>query len=90
MVLPINLDLGAGGLEKAKKLPRRGQLAQPAALRGLELRKLQEAADLEAVALGLPSTLLIDKNGCEIGVLQGPAEWNTPDGLRVIDALKSI
>jgi hypothetical protein len=42
------------------------------------------------VALGLPTSLLLDKNGCEIGVLQGPAEWNTADGMRVIDALKSL
>ena len=45
---------------------------------------------VSAVSAGLPTTLLLDKKGCEIGVLQGPAEWNSPDGLRVIDALKSI
>ena len=43
-----------------------------------------------AVALGLPSTLLIDKNGCELAVLQGPAEWDSQDGRNVIAALKSI
>jgi thiol-disulfide isomerase/thioredoxin len=48
--------------------------------------RLQKAA----VALGLPTTLLLDKKGCEIGVLQGPAAWDTPDGKRVIDALKAI
>jgi thiol-disulfide isomerase/thioredoxin len=41
----------------------------------------------EAVTVGLPVTLLLDENGCEIAVLQGPAEWNTPDGERVIAAL---
>ncbi len=41
----------------------------------------------EAVTVGLPVTLLLDERGCEIGVLQGPAEWNTPDGERVIEAL---
>jgi thiol-disulfide isomerase/thioredoxin len=41
----------------------------------------------EAVTVGLPVTLLLDENGCEIGVLQGPAEWDTPDGERVIAAL---
>ncbi|MEP7240024.1 MAG: TlpA disulfide reductase family protein [Devosia sp.] len=43
-----------------------------------------------AVSLGLPTTLLLDKKGCEIGVLQGPAEWDSADGRRVIEALKSI
>jgi thiol-disulfide isomerase/thioredoxin len=43
-----------------------------------------------AVSLGLPTTLLLDKKGCEIGVLQGPAVWDSPDGANVIAALKSI
>jgi thiol-disulfide isomerase/thioredoxin len=40
-----------------------------------------------AVSIGLPASVLVDEKGCEIGVLQGPAEWNTPDGHRVIEAL---
>ena len=43
-----------------------------------------------AVSLGLPTTLLIDQKGCEIGVLQGPAEWDSPEGAKVVEALKSI
>jgi thiol-disulfide isomerase/thioredoxin len=43
-----------------------------------------------AVSLGLPTTLLLDKKGCEIGVLQGPAAWDSADGAKVIAALKSI
>lgn len=38
--------------------------------------------------LGLPTTLLIDKNGCELGRMAGPAEWASPDGQAVIQALK--
>ncbi|MEQ1770390.1 MAG: TlpA disulfide reductase family protein [Devosia sp.] len=45
---------------------------------------------VNAVSVGLPTTLLLDKKGCEVGVLQGPAEWNSPDGMRVIEALKAI
>ena len=30
-------------------------------------------------ALGLPTTLLIDRNGQEIGRVTGPAEWDTPE-----------
>jgi thiol-disulfide isomerase/thioredoxin len=43
-----------------------------------------------AVALGLPTTLLLDAKGCEVGVLQGPAVWDSQDGTNVIEALKSI
>jgi thiol-disulfide isomerase/thioredoxin len=44
----------------------------------------------DAVSLGLPTSLLLDKKGCEIGVLQGPAVWDSPDGSRVIEALKAL
>ena len=43
-----------------------------------------------AISAGLPTTLLLDGKGCEIGVLQGPAVWDSPDGTNVIKALKSI
>lgn len=43
-----------------------------------------------AVSVGLPATVLLDETGCEIAVLQGPAEWNTPDGHRVIEALLGV
>ena len=38
--------------------------------------------------LGLPTTLLIDRNGCELGRMAGPAEWASPDGQAVIRALR--
>jgi len=86
MVLPINLDVGESGLEKAKTF-----LAD-AGLKNLPLyadstfdafKRLQQ----QAVAIGLPATLLLDEKGCELAVLQGPAEWDSPDGHNVIDAL---
>ena len=86
MVLPINLDVGESGLEKAKKF-----LADEG-LRNLPLyadstfdafKRLQQ----QAGAIGLPATLLLDEKGCELAVLQGPAEWDTPDGHNVIDTL---
>jgi thiol-disulfide isomerase/thioredoxin len=43
-----------------------------------------------AVSIGLPTSLLIDAKGCELAVLQGPAEWDSEDGRRVIAALKAI
>jgi thiol-disulfide isomerase/thioredoxin len=44
--------------------------------------------ELKAVdkAFGMPTTLLIDKNGCELGYLAGPAEWNSPDAVRLVKA----
>jgi thiol-disulfide isomerase/thioredoxin len=37
-------------------------------------------------AVGMPTTLLIDPNGCEIASLSGPAEWASPDGVKLIAA----
>ncbi len=37
-------------------------------------------------ALGMPTTLLIDAAGCEIGTLAGPAEWASEDAIRLINA----
>ncbi|MEW5961964.1 MAG: TlpA disulfide reductase family protein [Pseudomonadota bacterium] len=37
-------------------------------------------------AIGMPSTLLIDVEGREIGRLIGPAEWDSPDAKALIEA----
>ena len=89
MVLPINLDLGAGGLDKAEAFLAEGKWANLPLYADSSFEAFKRL-QTSAVALGLPSTLLIDKKGCEIGVLQGPAEWDSTDGRNVIAALKSI
>ena len=38
-------------------------------------------------AFGMPTTLLVDANGCEVGTLAGPAEWASDDGVKLIGAL---
>ncbi len=38
------------------------------------------------LALGLPVTLLIDAQGCRLGGLQGPAEWDSEDAKSLIQA----
>ncbi len=44
--------------------------------------------DLKAVgkAFGMPTTLLIDPQGCELGTLAGPAEWASDDAIKLIEA----
>src|SRR5207245_7745467 len=37
-------------------------------------------------AFGMPTTLLIDAAGCEIGSLAGPEEWASPDAVKLIQA----
>lgn len=37
-------------------------------------------------AFGMPTTLLIDPNGCELAVLAGPAEWASADAIGLVRA----
>jgi hypothetical protein len=40
-------------------------------------------ADFKAV--GLPASILIDRSGREVGRMFGPAEWASPEALRLIE-----
>ena len=44
--------------------------------------------DLKAVgrALGMPTSVLVDGQGCEIATIAGPAEWGSEDALRLVKA----
>ena len=44
--------------------------------------------DLKAIgkAFGMPTTLIVDRNGCELATLAGPAEWASGDALKLVTA----
>jgi thiol-disulfide isomerase/thioredoxin len=44
--------------------------------------------DLKLVgrAIGMPTTILVDPVGCEIGTIAGPAEWASEDALALLRA----
>ncbi|MGE3365707.1 MAG: TlpA disulfide reductase family protein [Rhizobiaceae bacterium] len=46
---------------------------------------LFETLKKDGLALGLPVTLLIDKDGCLLASMNGPAEWSGEDAKRLID-----
>ncbi|WP_421725627.1 thiol:disulfide interchange protein TlpA [Bauldia sp.] len=82
-VVAVNIDLN--NIERAR-----------AFLEEIEVQDLAFYADPSAdifsdlksrgLALGLPTTLLVDANGCHIGSLQGPAEWDSDDAKALINA----
>jgi thiol-disulfide isomerase/thioredoxin len=84
-VVAINVDTAR--LERA-----------PAFLDGIGVKTLTRYADpsadafetlrLAGKALGLPTSLFIDKDGCEVGVVAGPADWDKPDAVAAVAALK--
>jgi thiol-disulfide isomerase/thioredoxin len=44
--------------------------------------------DLKGIgrALGMPTSVLVDAQGCEIGTIAGPAEWGSEDAVKLISA----
>ena len=85
-VVPINLDIGESGLEKAEGFLAEGQFKNLPLYADNSFAAF-ERLKREAVAVGLPATLLLDPEGCELAVLQGPAEWHSKDGKAVVEAL---
>jgi thiol-disulfide isomerase/thioredoxin len=65
-------------------------------LKDVGVRRLSYYADpnakifqeLKAVgkAVGMPTTLLVDRSGCEIATLAGPAEWASDDAVKLVRA----
>ena len=51
-------------------------------------QKAKVFQDLKAIgrALGMPTSVLIDAQGCEIGTIAGPAEWASDDAVKLIKA----
>jgi thiol-disulfide isomerase/thioredoxin len=79
-VIPISID--RGGMEAIRKFYSEigvRNLAMYTDSSGQVLRQTR--------ALGLPTTLLIDRSGQEIGRVIGPAEWDTPE---IIEFLSSF
>ena len=38
------------------------------------------------LALGMPTSVLVDGQGCEIANIAGPAEWDSQDAIKLITA----
>lgn len=53
---------------------------------------LQTFANLRVaeIAAGLPVTALIDREGCVLASMNGPAAWNSPDAVRLIETAREL
>lgn len=36
--------------------------------------------------VGLPTSILVDPQGCELGIMAGPAAWDSPDATKLVSA----
>ncbi len=83
-VVAVNID--TGGDEKPKKFLdeiKVDDLGFYADHTSGVFRELKKAGR----AFGLPTTLVIDAQGCEIGHMAGPAEWDSNDAKALIEVL---
>jgi thiol-disulfide isomerase/thioredoxin len=82
-VVAINID--TRDTEKPKAFLKEigvnklGYYADPSAKVFQELKSVGRA-------FGMPTTLLVDPAGCEIGTIAGPAEWASDDAVKLIEA----
>ncbi|NOZ32383.1 MAG: TlpA family protein disulfide reductase [Alphaproteobacteria bacterium] len=89
-IITINLDVGDDGLEKGRAFLRDDMKIDNLPLFADPTMESFNVLKTMGVALGLPATLLLDRNGCELAVLAGPAEWDTPDGHGVIEVAMAL
>jgi thiol-disulfide isomerase/thioredoxin len=89
----LQAELGGDKFEVvALSLDRKGYEASKKFLDDLKADKLTLYADpsakqgMELKLLGMPTTILINKDGLEVGRLAGAAEWDSDDAKKLIEA----
>ncbi len=82
-VVAVNID--TRDPEKPKNFLKEANLTR---LGYFSDQKAKVFQDLKAIgrALGMPTSVLIDAQGCEIGTIAGPAEWASDDAVKLLKA----
>jgi thiol-disulfide isomerase/thioredoxin len=82
-VVAINIDTRDAEKPKAwlrdVGISKLGYYADPTAKVFQDLKEVGKA-------FGMPTTLLVDAQGCEIATLAGPAEWASDDAMKLVQA----
>ena len=82
-VVPVSVDLGDD--TKPKKFYKKAKLDNlPFYADGT--MKVFEDLKKQGLAFGMPTTVIIDKDGCSLGILNGPAEWASDDAKALVRA----
>jgi thiol-disulfide isomerase/thioredoxin len=85
----IALSLDEGGAEKPKAFFKEAKINSLGFYHdgsGAVFSALRQANLLA----GLPTSILIDREGCVLGVLAGPADWKSEEALKLIDAALTV
>ena len=82
-VLAINID--TRDPEKPKNFLKEANLTRLAYFTDTKAKVFQDLKNI-GKALGMPTSVLVDAQGCEIGTIAGPAEWASEDAMKLIKA----
>ena len=82
-VLAINIDTRDS--EKPKAFLKDNNLTRLGNYSDAKAKVFQDLKTI-GLALGMPTSVLIDPKGCEIANIAGPAEWNSEDAVKLISA----
>jgi thiol-disulfide isomerase/thioredoxin len=82
-VVAVNID--TRNLDKPKAWLKEAGVTGLTYYADASARVFQELKSI-GKAVGMPTSLLIDANGCEIAYLAGPAEWASDDALKLVQA----
>jgi thiol-disulfide isomerase/thioredoxin len=83
-VVAINID--TGDRSKPKKFLGEIGVKHLAYFEDPSTNVFQDLKRYGRSIIGLPATVLVDRDGCELGVLAGPAEWASEDALKLLRA----
>jgi thiol-disulfide isomerase/thioredoxin len=82
-VVAVNID--TRDPEKPRKFLKDSNLTQLGFFGDAQARVFQDLKS-NGLALGMPTSVLVDGQGCEIANIAGPAEWDSADALKLITA----
>ena len=82
-VVAINIDTRDS--EKPKAFLKDANLTRLGYFSDTKAKVFQDLKNV-GKALGMPTSVLVDAQGCEIGNMAGPAEWASDDAIKLIKA----
>ncbi|MBN8978419.1 MAG: TlpA family protein disulfide reductase [Rhizobiales bacterium] len=82
-VVAVNID--TRDLEKPKAFLKDANLTHLGNFSDAKAKVFQDLKSI-GLALGMPTSVLIDGKGCQIGNMAGPAEWDSEDAIKLIQA----
>jgi thiol-disulfide isomerase/thioredoxin len=82
-VVAVNID--TRDLQKPKNFLKEAHLTRLSYFSDQKAKVFQDLKEIGR-ALGMPTSVLVDGQGCEIGTIAGPAQWDSDDAVKLITA----